>query len=242
MADDPVSIRTNNPGAMWMGPVAAQFGASGRQSLPGGNNAAIFDDPVNGAAAHFALLGKNYAGMPLSGAIAKWSGGNSSPAYTNFIGKQTGLGPDTVLTPELLAGPQGLALAKAQAHWEAGKAYPLSDEQWQTAQAKAYGNPASGAGAVPMAPAAAAQATSPTGAAGSGGAAPAADAPPAAGMLAGADLSGKGPDIGQLAQRAMGMMAPQEQQVAPLKPLAIAMPKGLSPAVLARLQMAALRG
>jgi hypothetical protein len=59
-------------------------------------------------------------------------------------------------------------------------------------------------------------------------------------MLSGADLSGesKGPDIGQLAQRAAAMMAPQ--QVQPMKPLPIAMPKGLSPQVLARLQMAAL--
>jgi hypothetical protein len=61
-------------------------------------------------------------------------------------------------------------------------------------------------------------------------------------MLSGADLSGQGPDIGQLAQRAMGMMAPQQMQVQPMKPLPIAMPKGLSPQVLARLQMAALRG
>lgn len=230
-----------------MGPVARQFGASGSQSLPGGNNAAVFDDPVNGAAAHFSLLGKNYSGMPLSGAIAKWSGGNSSPAYTGFIAKQTGLSPDTVLTPELLSGPQGLALAKAQAHWEAGKAYPLSDEQWQAAQAKAFGNASSGAGATVSlaAPAAAAPVGLTAGAAGSGGMAPdgASPAPSAGmGMLSGADLSGKGPDIGQLAQRAMTMMAPQQQKIEPMKPLPIAMPKGLSPQVLARLQMAALRG
>lgn len=226
-----------------MGPVARQFGASGSQSLPGGNNAAVFDDPVNGAAAHFALLSKNYTGMPLSGAVAKWSGGNSSPAYTNFITKQTGLAPDTVLTPDLLAGPQGLALAKAQAHWEAGKAYPLSDEQWRSAQAMAFGGASSGAGAPPTAPAAAAQAGPPASAAGPGGMAPdgASSTPPMwGGMLSGADLSNKGPDIGQLAQRAMTMMAPQQQQVAPMKPLPIAMPKGLSPQVLARLQMAAL--
>lgn len=102
----------------------------------------------------------------------------------------------------------------------------------------------SGAGAVPTAPAAAAQpAGPPAGAAGSGGMAPdgASPTPPiGAGMLSGADLSNKGPDIGQLAQRAMGMMAQPQQQVAPMKPLAIAMPKGLSPQVLARLQMAAL--
>lgn len=136
---DPASIRTNNPGAQWFGPVAQGYGATGSIPLPGGNNAASFPDPVSGAAAQFALLGNRYTNMPLSAAIAKWSGGNSSPAYAAFLGKQTGLSPDAVLTKDLLAGPQGLALAKAQAHWEAGKPFPMSDEQWQQAQARAFG-------------------------------------------------------------------------------------------------------
>lgn len=136
---DPASVRSNNPGAQWLGPTAQLYGATGSIPLPGGNNAAQFPDPVSGAAAQFALLGKNYTGMPLSGAIAKWSGGNSSPAYAAFIAKQTGLSPDTVLTRELLSGPQGLALAKAQAQWEAGKPFPMSDEQWRQAQSRAFG-------------------------------------------------------------------------------------------------------
>lgn len=93
-------------------------------------------------------------------------------------------------------------------------------------------NASSGAGGQPTAPAAV-----------SGGMAPdgASSTPQiGAGMLSGADLSNKGPDIGQLAQRAMGLMAPQQQQIAPMRPLPIAMPRGLSPQVLARLQMAAL--
>jgi hypothetical protein len=142
---DPASIRTNNPGAQWMGPVAQSFGATGSIPLPGGNNAATFDDPVSGAAAQFALLSKRYTGMPLSGAIAKWSGGNSSPAYAQFLQKQTGISPDTVLTPSLLQGPAGLALVKAQAQWEAGRPFPLSDDQWRTAQSRAFGGaPAAG--------------------------------------------------------------------------------------------------
>lgn len=136
---DPASIRTNNPGAQWYGPAAQAYGATGSIPLPGGNNAAQFPDPVSGAAAQFALLGKSYANMPLSAAIAKWSGGNSSPAYSAFLAKQTGLTPDTVLTKDLLSGPQGLALAKAQAQWEAGKPFPMSDEQWRQAQGRAFG-------------------------------------------------------------------------------------------------------
>lgn len=136
---DPASIRTNNPGAQWYGPSAQAYGATGSIPLPGGNNAAQFPDPVSGAAAQFALLGKSYANMPLSAAIDKWSGGNSSPAYAAFLAKQTGISSDTVLTPQLLQGPQGLALAKAQAHWEAGRPFPMSDEQWQQAQSRAFG-------------------------------------------------------------------------------------------------------
>lgn len=147
---DPASIRTNNPGAQWMGPVARQYGATDSIDLPGGNNAAVFPDPVTGAAAQFALLGNHYAGKPLSAAISSWSGGNSSPAYTAFLTKQTGLTPDTVLTKDLLAGPQGLALAKAQAQWEAGRPYPLSDDGWQQAQSRAFGG---ASGTAPAGPA-----------------------------------------------------------------------------------------
>jgi hypothetical protein len=135
----PASIRTHNPGAQWLGPVAKQFGATNAVNLPGGNNAATFSNPVNGAAAQFALWGKRYAGMPLSAAISKWSGGNSSSAYANFIYQRTGLSPNSVITPDVLSGPQGLALAKAQAHWEAGRPYPMSDDQWAQAQKMAFG-------------------------------------------------------------------------------------------------------
>lgn len=135
----PLSIRTNNPGGQWYGPIAKQYGATGAQSAAGGNNAAIFPDPVSGAAAHFGLLAKNYAGMPLSAAIDKWSGGNSSPRYTAFVAKNAGLAPDAVLTPELLSGPQGIALTRAQARWEAGRDYPLTNEQWGEAQRRAFG-------------------------------------------------------------------------------------------------------
>ncbi len=233
---DPVSIRTNNPGAQWYGPTAQGYGATGRIDLPGGNNAAVFDDPVNGAAAQFALWGKHYTDMPLSAAISKWSGGNSSPAYVSFIQKQTGLSPDTVLTRDVLAGPQGVALAKAQAHWEAGRDYPLSDDQWRAAQAKAFGagdgapqvpaETASGAGAPSTAPpAAAAPAAS---AAAPGGMAP--DRASGLGMLSGADLSQQGanePDLGSLMQRAAAMSGAQQQAPPPLPPIQFAVPAAL---------------
>lgn len=135
------SVRNNNPGAQWPGSVASQFGATGSENVAGGNKIATFDDPVKGAAAEMALLDKNYSGMPLGAAISKWSGGNSGAAYAAHIAKDTGLTPDTVISPQLLRGPQGVALAKSMANWEAGGQYPLSDQQWEQAHQLAFGQP-----------------------------------------------------------------------------------------------------
>jgi hypothetical protein len=139
----PASIRSNNPGAMWPSGSSARFGSNQHWELPDGNKIAVFDDPVNGAAAHFDLLAKNYTGMPLRDAITKWSGGNSSPAYTNFVAQNSGITPDTTITKDLLASPQGAALAKSMSRWEAGRDFPLSDEGWQKAQGLAFPTAAS---------------------------------------------------------------------------------------------------
>lgn len=244
---DPVSIRTGNPGAQWLGPIAKQFGATDSVPLPGGNNAAVFPDPESGAAAQFALLGQRYAGMPLSTAISRWSGGNSSPAYTAYLSKQTGLTPDTVLTPELLAGPQGLALVKAQSHWEAGKDFPLTDEQWQSAQSRAFGSSGQQGSAQPQqAPSRAdlsgvqslsgsPSPVAPATAAAAPGAPPAASGPPSAlpgmpsgglGMLAGqmptdpnAGQSQTDPNLDLLMQHAQAMMQAPQQAPPPMAPL-----------------------
>lgn len=134
----PASIRNNNPGAQWPGPSAATFGSTGAQPVAGNNKIATFPDPVSGAAAQFDLLAKNYAGMPLSAAIAKWSGNNNAPQYVDMVSRTTGLTPDTVITPELIRSPQGIALARAMARHEAGRDYPLSPEQWGEAQSRAF--------------------------------------------------------------------------------------------------------
>ena len=134
----PAAIRTNNPGAQWMGPTAMAYGATGKQTLNDGlgrgNNIAMFPAPENGAAAMFALLNKNYAGMPLGDAIRKWSGGNSSDAYIASVAQATGLSPNEPIGPNILANPQvAIGLGKAMARYEAGRDYPMSDEQWQAA-------------------------------------------------------------------------------------------------------------
>jgi hypothetical protein len=159
----PASIRTNNPGAQWPGPSARAFASTGDETIGGGNRIAVFDNPEQGAAAQFHLLDRAYVGMPLSSAINKWSGGNNAPQYMQFITQQTGLSPDTVVTPELLRGPQGVALVKAMAQHEAGRPYPLSDDQWTGAQRAAFGggSAASASPAASQAPLAAPGGSSP---------------------------------------------------------------------------------
>lgn len=135
----PASIRYNNPGAQYPGPTATQFGSSGYGVIGGGHKIARFATPEQGAAAQFGLLGRRYVGKPLGAAITEWSGGNSSPGYIAAVSRATGLNPGTIITPELLQSPQGIGLAKAMARQEAGREFPMTNEQWARAQAIAFG-------------------------------------------------------------------------------------------------------
>lgn len=132
------SIRTNNPGAMWGGARADKWGATKavvlNDGLGQGNNIAVFPTKVQGAAAQFDLWRASYSGLSLIGAIKKWSGGNSSIPYMSFLTKQTGIASTDIITTSLLAGGKGLALMKAQAQWEAGEPYPMTDAEWLLAQ------------------------------------------------------------------------------------------------------------
>jgi len=136
----PASIRSNNPGAMWDGPSSRKFGSTRYDVIGGGNHIAVFDDPVNGAAAQFDLMSRKYTGRPLSSAISEWSGGNNVSSYLAGIQKETGLSPGTVVTPEMMRDPKiAVPLARAMAQHEAGQAYPLNDQQWADAFARANG-------------------------------------------------------------------------------------------------------
>jgi hypothetical protein len=137
---EPASIRYKNPGAMWGGKHANKWGAISDVVLKDGqaNHIAVFPDFVHGAAAQFALWKSAYCNMTLAAAIKKWSGHNSSAAYMAFLGKHAGVRAQTRITPTLLASPTGLALMKAQAQWEAGKPYPMTDAQWVEAQGMVF--------------------------------------------------------------------------------------------------------
>lgn len=147
---EPVAIRTKNPGAMWPGSVSARFGSTSHENLADGNKAAIFPTFEQGIAAQFYLWKTKYAGLTLDQAIYKWSGHNSSKSYTNYLIRRVpGLTGKTVITEKFLSGPLGIEFMKAQARWESGTTYPVTDEQWLKGQDMAFGR-ASCKGPVPL--------------------------------------------------------------------------------------------
>lgn len=140
------AIRFNNPGAMWgkNNKIATKWGADPKNTkmladgLGQGNNIAMFPDMLHGACAQFDLWRAGYTNMTLRNAIKKWSGGNWSQPYADSLTKATGLTLDSVITTSVLASETGWRLMKAQAKWEAGQTYPLTDGQWQTAQSMVF--------------------------------------------------------------------------------------------------------
>lgn len=125
---------------MWPGVVATKFGSTEWIPCGGNNKCAVFPTFEQGAGAQFYLWFKSYSGMTLKDAIYKWSGHNSSDAYATFLAhKVPGVGMSVVITKDFLASSQGLAFMKAQSHWEAGKPYPMTDEQWRRGQEIAFG-------------------------------------------------------------------------------------------------------
>lgn len=141
----PASIRHNNPGAMWPGAISAMYGAKGGSVLRDGQNnrIATFDNAVQGGAALFGLLSSSgYQGKNLHQAIRKWSGGNNVASYMKMLGRY-GFSGNEMLTDELFKSPRFIQLAKAMAHHEAGRPYPMSDQHWNSAynvfQQKKYG-------------------------------------------------------------------------------------------------------
>lgn len=137
----PASIRNNNPGAIFPGKVATKFGSTSFEFLntaDGQFKIARFTDPVQGGAAMFYLLHTNYTGLSMKKAITKWCGDLHADTYLKVLKQECGAEPDDILTKEKLADPKlAIALAKAMALQEAGRAFPMTPEQWRTAHASA---------------------------------------------------------------------------------------------------------
>lgn len=124
---------------MWPGPVSKKFGSTEWWPCAGNNKIAVFPTYEQGAAAQFYLWATKYSNMTLSEAILKWSGHNSSDAYAKFMAKRVpGITMDTFIHQQFLASPTGLEFMKAQAWWEAGMKYPMTDAQWKKGQDLAF--------------------------------------------------------------------------------------------------------
>ncbi len=118
----PASFRYNNPGAQYPSTEAARFGQSGYGIIGGGHKIARFPSPVNGAAANFDLLYRNYTGMTIAAAGTKWTGGNGFgvPGYD----------PNSILTKAMMDDEgQAIALLKAIAKRESGRGNNLTELQ-----------------------------------------------------------------------------------------------------------------
>lgn len=123
---EPASFRYNNPGAQYPSTEAAQFGQLGFGIIGGGHKIARFPSPVNGAAANFDLLYRNYTGMTIGAAGTKWTGahGFGVPGYN----------PNETLTKAVLDDPAtAIALLKAIATRESGRGNNLTEQQWRHA-------------------------------------------------------------------------------------------------------------
>ncbi len=151
-----VAERNNNPGNIWISPIARKYGATTFENVSPRDQTATFSTKEDGAAAMFALFGtKGYLGKTVEQAIYRWSNG-TNPAYPNFVEKHSGIPKSTVITRDFLASPEMIRLTKAMARYESGYQrgeYPLSDPQWRAAQLRVFGAP-SGATAASVGPAA----------------------------------------------------------------------------------------
>jgi uncharacterized protein (TIGR02594 family) len=126
----PVSIRTNNPGAV--------NGASWERSEPGyvttdettpGNKTTIFETPEHGVAVWWKLLQKYRAAgaVTVEQIIHRYGGGQDYAAYVDFVEEFSGLSRAT----KIMLNDDGVLLrfAKAMFRYEAGRPTPLLDAQ-----------------------------------------------------------------------------------------------------------------
>lgn len=140
----PATIRNNCPGGMYPGPSAKKFGSTTYETLKskdGVHKIATFPTSVHGAAAMFDLLNRSYTGLTVEKAITKWCGSFYATTYLKVLKDRAGIEPATVLTKTMLADHDiAIPLAKAMAWQEAGKDYPMPDDEWLEAHQMAFGN------------------------------------------------------------------------------------------------------
>lgn len=126
----PVSIRSNNPGAV--------NGAAWERTMPGyvkdikfdgKNNTAIFETPEQGVAVWYELMRRYQSSgyKTLQQIVNYYGGGQDYSEYVQFVVGKTGFPRNKVI--DLKNDSELLPFAKAMFHYEAGKPTPLSDAQ-----------------------------------------------------------------------------------------------------------------
>lgn len=128
------SIDYNNPLAQWENRFTSMFGSGGFGVIGGGNHIAQFGDPVSGASANVATMLGVYGNSSVADMISRWSGGNNSGDYINYVTSQSGVDPSANVR-DVLSGPSGPAFLNSMAQWEAGagNTLPLGLGDWQQA-------------------------------------------------------------------------------------------------------------
>ena len=141
----PASIRNKNPGAQYPGKSAKKFGGKTYETLKsrdGVHKIATFPSDIQGAAAMFDLLATSYCGMPVEKAITKWCGAFYVSTYIKVLEEKGGIKRTDTLTKDLLRDPaKAIPLCQAMAWQEAGRDYPMTEEQWRQAHACAFETP-----------------------------------------------------------------------------------------------------
>ena len=138
----PASIRNKNPGAQYPGKSAKKFGSASFETLKshdGVHKIATFPSDIQGAAAMFDLLATSYCGMPVEKAITKWCGAFYVSTYVKVLEEKGGVRRSDMLTKDLLRDPsKAIPLARAMAWQEAGRDYPMTDDEWAQAHLCAF--------------------------------------------------------------------------------------------------------
>lgn len=129
----PVSIRSNNPGAINGAPWETNYpGFVGNVKYDGRNDTTVFETPEYGVAAWWELL-KRYRNMynmkTVSEIIRTYGGGQDYSNYANAVEQWTGLDGDYEIVLDGSDDENLLKFAKAMFRYEAGQPTPLHDEQ-----------------------------------------------------------------------------------------------------------------
>lgn len=124
------SVRYNNPGASYTRKRDELFGVQGYGVIGGGHKIGKYPTIVHGLASNMDLVSKEYVGMTLSAATAKWRGRGGTP-----LPKGLGLGPNDKITEEHVNDEafMGRMFSEFAKHESGRKNSPITSEQYQQA-------------------------------------------------------------------------------------------------------------